>query len=161
MEREDGKTIEELKTDLKLERITVEEYLEACGIVGDEVKSEYYKGEIYLIGRNEAFPWELKDLGHCQRMLNLRRYILDRDSNICVRCGKTDKREMHVHHILPKSEFPEKAFVKSNLVTLCPECHRYVHRSDYYRNEERETARKAKEVGRSKKTLGKILEGVM
>jgi len=68
-----------------------------------------------------------------------RRKALDRDGYACRWCGATDApgRTLQVHHIRPYSTFGEP-FVEarsananelSNLVTLCPSCHRLAEQS--------------------------------
>lgn len=47
--------------------------------------------------------------------------IKNRDNNSCVLCGKTT--DLHVHHILRKSKYPDLIFEPNNLVTLCSDCH--------------------------------------
>lgn len=50
-----------------------------------------------------------------------------RDKNKCVICGSTE--DLHVHHIIPVSQDPEKKYVYTvgNGVTLCSRCHAMVH----------------------------------
>ena len=50
-----------------------------------------------------------------------RNEIKKRDDNVCRRCG-FDKN-LHVHHIMPRSRYPSLAFLQSNGVTLCGNCH--------------------------------------
>jgi hypothetical protein len=47
--------------------------------------------------------------------------VLRRDGQ-CLRCGSTE--ELHAHHILPKSQYPELKRNPSNGITLCANCHR-------------------------------------
>jgi len=56
---------------------------------------------------------------------------LQRDKNICRMCGLLKDR-MSVHHIVSRFEFGqnwEAMNALSNLVTLCPSCHGYLHAS--------------------------------
>ena len=50
-------------------------------------------------------------------------YIKKRDKNKCVLCNTTS--ELHVHHILRKSKYPQYLVEPFNLVTLCTSCHLY------------------------------------
>ena len=46
--------------------------------------------------------------------------------HICFNCGcklPKDFKPYHFHHLLPKSKFEALRHVKSNIVTLCLECH--------------------------------------
>ncbi|MFZ3070720.1 MAG: DEAD/DEAH box helicase [Anaerolineaceae bacterium] len=57
----------------------------------------------------------------------LKQKIMARDGYQCRVCGtRGDETHLHVHHIQPFKTFenPELANFPSNLVTLCPSCHR-------------------------------------
>ena len=47
--------------------------------------------------------------------------VKKRDGNICRRCGFN--KNLHVHHIIPRSAYPLLKFLESNGVTLCGNCH--------------------------------------
>ena len=47
-----------------------------------------------------------------------------RDNYTCQECGYQETEIMEVDHIIPKSQRPDLRFVLSNLITLCPNCHR-------------------------------------
>lgn len=57
------------------------------------------------------------------------RQVYARDQYRCVRCGapKTKPRSLHAHHIKPWAGNPELRFDLSNFVTLCRNCHSWVH----------------------------------
>lgn len=53
----------------------------------------------------------------------------ERDRYRCTQCGLTEEqlgRQMDVHHIVPFRLFPsaERANLLSNLISLCPSCHK-------------------------------------
>lgn len=60
----------------------------------------------------------------------LRLQIIVRDGNFCQRCSAmksnlitiADTEELQVHHIKPRSEYPELELEATNLVTLCKIC---------------------------------------
>lgn len=57
----------------------------------------------------------------------LRRKILLRDANRCRACGGSfSEAQLHVHHVKPFRTFTDPALANapSNLVSLCPSCHR-------------------------------------
>lgn len=65
-----------------------------------------------------SFEWEAK-----------RRQRLAIDKNRCVMCGKPNfKAVLQVHHITYKHLGNED--IKNDLVTLCEDCHKMIHR--YY-----------------------------
>lgn len=57
------------------------------------------------------------------------RVIYARDNFRCVHCGvtKTGPRSLHVHHIAPWAGNPGLRYDPANVVTLCRECHQWVH----------------------------------
>lgn len=58
-----------------------------------------------------------------------RNTVLTRDGFACVRCGKnkTGPRTLHVHHIKAWAGNPSLRFDPENAVTLCRDCHNWVH----------------------------------
>ena len=44
---------------------------------------------------------------------------------LCEDCGALGE---HVHHIIPRSQAPNRTFDATNLATLCVECHDKKHR---------------------------------
>ncbi len=57
------------------------------------------------------------------------RRIYARDGYSCVCCGSAKKgpRELHAHHKKPWAGNPALRFDESNIITLCRECHNWVH----------------------------------
>ncbi|WP_229663684.1 HNH endonuclease [Halobellus salinus] len=54
--------------------------------------------------------------------------VREEDNNTCQNCQRssyTDDVELHVHHIVPLKDGGSNK--KSNLITLCEECHNAVH----------------------------------
>lgn len=80
-------------------------------------------------------------ISRLQRDPNLRNRILERANYKCEFCGKNrtfldNSRKMYfeAHHIIPFHQEAQKDFKfsldhESNLVCLCPECHRKIHHS--------------------------------
>lgn len=64
--------------------------------------------------------------GHGREFLRL---VLARDGYRCRRCGagKTAPRSLHVHHIKPWAGNEALRFDADNAVTLCRDCHGWVH----------------------------------
>lgn len=54
----------------------------------------------------------------------LQERILKRDKYKCVRCGKNADA---THHILPTSLFKKQQNDETNLVSVCNNCHRFIH----------------------------------
>ena len=54
----------------------------------------------------------------------LRTLCKERDNGTCQDCGLHEPEIMDVDHIKAKAKFPELQHELSNLITLCPNCHR-------------------------------------
>lgn len=52
--------------------------------------------------------------------------VFERDNFICQRCGKQN-RTIHAHHIKSWADYPNNRFDLDNLVTICKECHHWIH----------------------------------
>lgn len=88
---------------------------------------QFHEGKKYRKEMLERKIWEWQNWGK-QRLerrfgdewLAIRTQVLKRDNYRCVNCGQTGT-ELHVHHIIPKSEGGTDEL--DNLVTLCVKCH--------------------------------------
>lgn len=58
-----------------------------------------------------------------------RAVILKRDGYKCKQCSRygITREAVEVHHIKHYDEYPELAFVDSNLISLCKACHNKEH----------------------------------
>lgn len=72
---------------------------------------------------------ERQRLYKSQKWLKLIKSIYRRDNYTCQRCGTTKNypRKFHVHHITPWAECEALRFDHDNLITLCHDCHHWVH----------------------------------
>ena len=61
-----------------------------------------------------------------KRWKMIRQQAIARDCCSCLKCGIS--KPLSVHHLLPKSLYPEKTFDINNLRTLCCNCHMQLHR---------------------------------
>ena len=52
-----------------------------------------------------------------------RKAVYARDEHACILCG--DYRAIHLHHFIPKARGGHDC--ESNIVCLCPPCHRVAH----------------------------------
>jgi 5-methylcytosine-specific restriction endonuclease McrA len=61
----------------------------------------------------------------------IQRNVYARDNYRCVHCGsgKTGPKSIHAHHIRPWAGNKALRFDMANLVTLCRDCHHWVHSS--------------------------------
>lgn len=50
---------------------------------------------------------------------------IERDNYICQKCGKYT--QACPHHVKPRSRYPELKNDVNNLITLCYDCHVWVH----------------------------------
>lgn len=84
-----------------------------------------------LSGRNANEP--LTEESEIQRQVfreTVLKDILKRDNYCCVWCSKQGVK-FNVHHIDTWASTPERRFDKTNVVTLCRECHMKVHNSSF------------------------------
>jgi 5-methylcytosine-specific restriction endonuclease McrA len=95
------------------------------------------RGWIYLdkSKKDSALFFKSKYDFDINRFENIKKWLEIKSSILykiqyCEIC-KSDK-ELHVHHILPRSTHPELAFDKENLMVLCKECHIKIHSQDKY-----------------------------
>lgn len=66
-----------------------------------------------------------------------KRKIFSRDNYTCQKCNtqylmQNSPFKLHAHHILPRAEYPEFTFEIDNIITLCEECHKDIHKNDQY-----------------------------
>jgi hypothetical protein len=61
-----------------------------------------------------------------------KKMCLTRDDYTCQICGLREPEIMDVDHIIPKTINPELKFEMSNLMVLCPNCHRRKTNRDFY-----------------------------
>lgn len=64
-----------------------------------------------------------------KRWKQKRARILRRDKYMCVECRKYGRHReaVTVHHIKHVDEYPELAYIDSNLESLCNACHNKMH----------------------------------
>lgn len=73
------------------------------------------------------------DLQRALFRTSLQQEILQRDNYSCVWCSVKGVY-LNVHHLQTWKACPERRFDPTNLVTLCQECHKKVHRYSYHKN---------------------------
>lgn len=118
--------------------------LRACVVCGDEYevykhevdrratcgsrqcKSEYFS--TLTSGENNPNWKGGYDKYYGETWNDSRERIVNRDNNICQRCGRDgtiDGRTMPVHHVVPVREFddPDKAHFDRNMYQVCLSCH--------------------------------------
>lgn len=78
--------------------------------------------------------WNNKGNNYGPDWKNLRQIVRKRDEHECQHCGAVEQdKAFDVHHKIPFKQFAsaEQANQKSNLITLCPSCHKKAERSFY------------------------------
>jgi len=73
-------------------------------------------------------PERQKQYAHCF-WKELIRSVYARDNYKCQRCGAEHKgkTKLHGHHLKPWAGNPNGRLALSNVITLCQDCHRWVH----------------------------------
>lgn len=52
--------------------------------------------------------------------------VFQRDGYLCQRCHKPNSN-IHAHHIKAWADYPNNRLDLDNLITVCKECHRWIH----------------------------------
>lgn len=71
--------------------------------------------------KSKSFSTKHERLYYYSNTRDLFAEIRQRDNNKCVFCNA--ESDLHVHHILRKSTYPQFMLTPENLVTLCQKCH--------------------------------------
>lgn len=60
------------------------------------------------------------------------RKVSRRDRRVCARCQASPqgRKSVHIHHILPWAGYPALRMDLSNVVTLCRDCHDWIHSAE-------------------------------
>lgn len=58
--------------------------------------------------------------------------LYKRDNWCCQKCGSSV--DLSIHHLFPKSKYPELKMNRANLITLCQTCHQFYHNWHCRRN---------------------------
>ena len=77
------------------------------------------------------YPKDFKQNTSREVQPELRKMVLERDNWTCQKCGKTKEEfpelELHCHHKYPLNEDPIGSADVDNCITLCKECHKWIH----------------------------------
>lgn len=96
------------------------DFNEVCSCKRSNKERNEYKRNYYR--KNKEY---LKPLSTA-RWRKLRSLIIKRDKGCCQRClikyGIVNTKDLQVHHIKPRIDYPELMFDESNLITLCKTC---------------------------------------
>lgn len=81
---------------------------------------------------NGGITPEHKKVRWSQEYKDFRDEIFKRDNYTCKDCGKKrkvgDRVILNAHHKKSFADYPELRFVKSNVITLCKQCHKNRHK---------------------------------
>lgn len=80
--------------------------------------------DIHAISNPKVSQWTYQR-GEMYGFQNVKQYVLKRDNYTCQSCKKKKNIELHVHHILFRSNGGTDT--KDNLITLCQSCHKKLH----------------------------------
>ena len=76
--------------------------------------------------RNDSKDPAMKKLFNSTRWKKFRKSIIERDGASCQRClikyNIITTDNLQVHHVKPRTKYPELMFEKTNCITLCQSC---------------------------------------
>lgn len=106
----------------------------SCGCIRKEASTEGLEAwtRDYRVSKGNAPDIQLTDQNKIDRVLfkPLSSEILRRDNYACVWCNVGSR--LNVHHIEKWSDNKDRRFDRTNLVTLCKDCHYKVHNGGRY-----------------------------
>jgi len=96
------------------------------------------KGWVYLDRKKEdsnlfftsKYDFDITRHENIKKWLRLKSKLLY-EKRKCEICGSDNY--LHIHHILPRSSNPELTMDKENLMVLCEDCHKKIHKYDKYK----------------------------
>jgi 5-methylcytosine-specific restriction endonuclease McrA len=118
------------KNNHQFDEAKVEMSCDNCGKLFERYRSKISESNFcskdckYKFSRKDGFDGNFY---HSSQWERRRKEIRNRDDNSCVWCGEEEK-ELHVHHLRPISAGGSR-LDKSNLVTLCQQCHVVAHQA--------------------------------
>lgn len=108
----------------------------SCGCLRNDMSRErlgqYKKDYRKSLGKDENTLLTPETLVERMLFKETAKEVLYRDNYTCAWCSK-NKGRLDVHHLEVWSKTPELRFEKSNLVTLCQQCHKDVHVDGYHK----------------------------
>lgn len=110
-------------------------YTKSCGCLREETAKSNIMTFINKIREEQGLPIDenisSNDKIERARFIPLAREIYARDGFCCVWCSKTGSK-LNAHHLETWATTPDKRFDKTNLVTLCEDCHFTAHNNSWY-----------------------------
>lgn len=107
----------------------------SCGCLYKETTPENIKSFIRkareLAGLDPEIPMSSENKLERLKFIPIAKDTYKRDLFSCIWCSKT-KCKLHAHHIETWAASPEKRFDKTNVVSLCSDCHMAVHNWNYF-----------------------------
>lgn len=115
---------------------TVSEWAEKLGIGAETIRARLKRGwsvertlgsRLQVEKRNKITNRSVEDKSDVsvRSLKSWRTKVLVRDNYRCKKC--TGDKNLQVHHILPRREFPNKMFFIDNGIALCKACHQKLH----------------------------------
>ena len=70
-----------------------------------------------------------------RKMKMMKHHLYRRHGGCCMVCGRReDLMDMELHHVVPVSEDPSMVARESNLMLVCHDCHKKIHRKKVSNN---------------------------
>ena len=95
------------------------------GIVG---QYQFKKGNKPWNWTKNSLPTPLsKKIRKSDKYCLWREKIFERDNYVCHWCGIKSGIDLEAHHFMEFAKYPKLRFVVNNGITLCIDCHNYIH----------------------------------
>ena len=79
-------------------------------------------------GKNPIPLWERTHQKRDHHHNQWKTKVFERDKFTCQKCNQVG-RELNAHHIKSYKDYPKQRFKTNNGITLCVQCHRFVHKN--------------------------------
>lgn len=124
------------KHSQKTKNILRNKALGRIGLIGDKNPMFGRNGSLSARWKGGTTP-ERQSLYSKQEWKNIIKFIYARDDYKCKRCGTghTKNNKLHAHHVKSWAEHKDLRSDPDNLITVCDECHYWIHSKNNIKKE--------------------------
>lgn len=129
---EKGLSSTQIGKQLGLAKSSVSRRLKKLGVPLKKSK-DYFGENRYWLWKGEDYIDPIVRKYNQRRLRKWSAEVRERDGHKCTNCGSQSKR-LHSHHLIPIEQCinSEIEFDIENGITLCPKCHKAIHKETMY-----------------------------